>query len=56
METSEAGWEGGREPEVEEVEDEGKMAERAHWRKTQREMFTWMRGNVNVQTGDAKTR
>lgn len=28
METSEAGWEGGRELEVEEVEEEGKMAEK----------------------------
>lgn len=35
METSEAGWEGGREQEVEEVEEEGKMAEKEHWRKTQ---------------------
>lgn len=32
METSEAGWEGGRELEVEEVEEEGKMAEKERWR------------------------
>lgn len=42
METSEAGWEGGREKEVEEVEEEGKMAEKEHWRKTQWEI----RGNI----------
>lgn len=46
METSEAGWEGGRELEVEEVEEEGKMAEKERWRNTQREM----RGNLSVQT------
>lgn len=39
METSEAGWEGGREQEVEEVEEEGKMAEKEHWRKTQWEIY-----------------
>lgn len=45
MEKSEAGWEGGRELEVEEVEEEGKMAEKERWRNTQREM----RGSLSVQ-------